>query len=100
VQALVNNLDKGYYLRYLASQQTKMGLLFTCTQQQAAHTYHSKNKHSQVNLEKFNAGEIPRGLSFGEYQLPASAGGISWHAFGNERKAAQRISWLLCLNPD
>jgi hypothetical protein len=29
-----------------------------------------------------------------------SAGGIIWHAFGNERKAAQRISWLLCLNPD
>jgi superfamily II DNA or RNA helicase len=26
--------------------------------------------------------------------------GIIWHAFGNERKAAQRIGRLLRLNPD
>jgi hypothetical protein len=37
-------------------------LLFTCNQQQAeeqaAHTYHSKNKLSESSPYKFNAGEI------------------------------------------
>jgi superfamily II DNA or RNA helicase len=64
MQALMNYPGKGHYMRYLASQQTKKVLLFTCNQQQAEdqseHTYHSKNKHSQANLDKFNAGEIPR----------------------------------------
>ena len=32
--------------------------------------------------------------------IPDLRVGIIWHAFGNERKAAQRISRLLRLNPD
>jgi len=66
--------------------------------------HHSKNKHRQANLALFNAGKIqrlacvaqlPEGIS-----IPNLRVGIIWHAFGNERKAAQRIGRLLCLNPD
>jgi superfamily II DNA or RNA helicase len=108
MQALMNYPGKGHYMRYLADQQTEKVLLLTCNQQQAeaqaAHTYHFKNKASQANLAKFNAGEIQRlacvahlseGISIGNLRV-----GIIWHAFGNERKAAQRIGQLLRLNPE
>ena len=108
MQALMNYPGKGHYMRYLADQQTDKVLLFTCNQQQAEaqaeHTYHSKNKHSQANLDLFNAGDIQRlacvaQLSEG-ISIPNLRVGIIWHAFGNERKAAQRIGRLLRLNPD
>jgi superfamily II DNA or RNA helicase len=95
-------------MRYLASQQTEKVLLFTCNQQQAeeqaTHTYHSKNKHSQANLDKFNAGEIQRLACVAQFSegisIPNLRVGIIWHALGNERKAAQRIGRLLRLNSD
>jgi superfamily II DNA or RNA helicase len=108
MQALMNYPSKGRYMTHLASQFSEKVLLFTCNQQQAeqqaAHTYHSKNKHSQANLEKFNAGDIQRlacvaQLSEG-INIPNLRVGIIWHAFGNERKAAQRIGRLLRLNPN
>jgi superfamily II DNA or RNA helicase len=108
MQALMNYPGKGHYMRYLADQQTNKVLLFTSNQQQAeeqaAHTYHSKNKQSDANLAKFNAGEIQRlacvaQLSEG-ISIPNLRVGIIWHAFSNERKAAQRIGRLLRLNPD
>jgi superfamily II DNA or RNA helicase len=108
MQALMNYPSKGRYMAHLASQFSEKVLLFTCNQQQAEeqadHTYHSKNKHSQANLDKFNAGDIQRlacvaQLSEG-INIPNLRVGIIWHAFGNERKAAQRIGRLLRLNPD
>ena len=108
MQALMNYPSKGHYMAYLASQFTEKVLLFTCNQQQAEqqaeHTYHSKNKNSQANLEKFNNGQIQRlacvaQLSEG-INIPNLWVGVIWHAFGNERKAAQRIGRLLRLNPD
>ena len=108
MQALMNYPSKGHYMRHLANQFTEKVLLFTCNQQQAEqqadYTYHSKNKHSQQNLDKFNAGEIQRlacvaQLSEG-INIPNLRVGIIWHAFGNERKVAQRIGRLLRLNPD
>ncbi len=108
MQALMHYPGKGRYMAHLASQFTEKVLLFTCNQQQAeqqaAHTYHSKNKDSQANLVKFNNGEIQRlacvaQLSEG-VNIPHLRIGIIWHAFGNERKAAQRIGRLLRLNPD
>ena len=107
MQALMQYPSKGRYMTYLASQFSEKVLLFTCNQQQAeqqaAHTYHSKNKESQANLAKFNTGEIQRlacvaQLSEG-INIPHLRIGIIWHAFGNERKAAQRIGRLLRLNP-
>ena len=108
MQALMHYPGKGRYMAHLASQFTEKVLFFTCNQQQAeeqaAHTYHSKNKDSQANLAKFNTGEIQRlacvaQLSEG-VNIPHLRIGIIWHAFGNERKAAQRIGRLLRLNPD
>jgi superfamily II DNA or RNA helicase len=108
MQALMNYPSKGRYMAQLAGQFSEKVLLFTCNQQQAeqqaAHTYHSKNKHSQANLAKFNTGQIQRlacvaQLSEG-INIPNLRVGIIWHAFGNERKAAQRIGRLLRLNPD
>jgi superfamily II DNA or RNA helicase len=108
MQALMNYPSKGHYMRYLASQQTDKVLLFTYNQQhaekQAEYIYHSKNKYSQANLNLFNAGDIQRlacvaQLSEG-ISIPNLRVGIIWHAFGNERKAAQRIGRLLRLNPD
>jgi superfamily II DNA or RNA helicase len=108
MQALMNYPGKGHYMRYLADQQTEKVLLFTCNQQQAEeqaeHTYHSKNKHSQANLDLFNAGDIQRLACVAQLSesisIPNLRVGIIWHAFGNERKAAQRIGRLLRLNPD
>ena len=108
MQALMHYPSKGRYMTQLAGQFTEKVLLFTCNQQQAEeqaeHTYHSKNKDSQANLAKFNTGEIQRlacvaQLSEG-VNIPNLRVGIIWHAFGNERKAAQRIGRLLRLNPD
>lgn len=108
MQALMHFPGKGQYMAHLASQFTEKVLLFTCNQQQAeqmaAHTYHSKNKDSQANLDKFNTGKILRlacvqqlseGINIANLRV-----GIIWHAFGNERKAAQRIGRLLRLNPE
>ena len=99
---------KGHYMRYLADQQTEKVLLFTCNQQQAEaqaeHTYHSKNKHSQANLDLINAGDIQRRACVAQLSeginIPNLRVGIIWHAFGNERKAAQRIGRALRLNSD
>jgi len=108
MQALMNYPGKGSYMRYLAGHFCEKVLLFTCNQQQAEeqaeHTYHSNNKQSQANLDKFNAGHIERlacvaqlseGVNIADLRV-----GIIWHAFGNERKAAQRIGRLLRLSPD
>ena len=108
MQALMHYPTKGRYMAHLASQFTEKVLLFTCNQQQAeeqaAHTYHSKNKDSRANLARFNSGEIQRlacvaqlseGINIANLRV-----GIIWHAFGNERKAAQRIGRLLRLNPE
>lgn len=108
MRALMDYPTKGHYMRHLARQQTQKVLLFTCTQQQAEqqspHTYHSGNKDSQRNLTLFNTGQIPclacvQQLSEG-ISLPDLRVGIIWHAFGNERQAAQRIGRLLRLNPE
>ncbi len=108
MQALMHYPSKGRYMAQLASQFTEKVLLFTCNQQQAeeqaTHTYHSKNKASQTNLDLFNTGHVQRlacvaqlseGVNIANLRV-----GIIWHAFGNERKAAQRIGRLLRLNPE
>ena len=108
MQALMHYPGKGHYMAQLARQFEEKVLLFTCNQQQAeeqaTHTYHSKNKDSQANLALFNTGQIQRlacvaQLSEG-VNIPNLRVGIIWHAFGNERKAAQRIGRLLRLNPE
>jgi len=63
-----------------------------------------KNIDSEDNLKLFKEGKINRlscvlQLSEG-VNIPNLKQGIIMHAYGNERKAAQRIGRLLRLNPD
>lgn len=83
-------------------------LLFANTQDQAdrlcCYSYHSNNTQSENNLELFKKGLI-NGLStvmqLNEgVNIPNLKQGIIMHAYGNERKAAQRIGRLLRLNPN
>lgn len=83
-------------------------LCFASTQEQAerinAITYHSKNKFSEENLEKFKSGEITK-LSAVEQlsegiNIPDLKYGIILHSYGNERKAAQKIFRFLRLAVD
>jgi superfamily II DNA or RNA helicase len=83
-------------------------LLFTCTQQQAEqqnpYTYHSANSQSEVNLARFSAGTTLRLAYVAQLaesiNIPDLRIGIIWHSYGNERRAAQRIGWLLRLSPN
>jgi superfamily II DNA or RNA helicase len=83
-------------------------LIFANTQEQAdklsTHSYHSNNIDSENNLKMFKDGEINRlscvlQLSEG-VNIPELRQGIIMHAYGNERKAQQRIGRLLRLNPE
>ena len=68
------------------------------------HSYHSGNKKSEENLELFSDGRIDKlscvlQLSEG-ISIPNLRQGIIMHAYGNNRKSAQRIGRLLRLSPD
>jgi len=83
-------------------------ILFANTQEQAdrlcAYSYHSNNPVSDENLFLFKLGEINKlsaVLQLNEgVNIPNLKQGIIMHAYGNERKSAQRIGRLLRLNPD
>jgi len=96
-----------YTKKLMDNIQTKC-IIFANTQAQAdrlcEYSYHSKNKESEENLEKFKDGQITKlstvlQLSEG-VNIPNLKQGIIMHAYGNERKASQRIGRLLRLNPD
>jgi superfamily II DNA or RNA helicase len=83
-------------------------ILFANTQEQADRlckdSYHSNNVDSEENLKQFKEGKINAlscVLQLNEgVNIPNLRQGIIMHAYGNERKAAQRIGRLLRLNPD
>jgi superfamily II DNA or RNA helicase len=68
------------------------------------HSYHSNNPDSETNLQDFKAGNITKlscVLQLNEgVNISGLKQGIIMHAYGNERKASQRIGRLLRLNPD
>lgn len=108
MKAMMEYPSKERYAKLLfASMQSKC-ILFANTQHQAdrlcTHSYHSKNPDSEENLDKFKTGEINRlstVLQLNEgVNIPNLKQGIIMHAYGNERKASQRIGRLLRLNPD
>jgi superfamily II DNA or RNA helicase len=92
----------------IASRITDKHIIFANTQDQAdrlcSHSYHSGNPDSEDNLILFKKGEINRlsaVLQLNEgVNIPNLREGIILHAYGNERKASQRIGRLLRLNPD
>ena len=91
----------------MESIQTKC-IIFANTQAQADrlcnYSYHSGNKESEDNLLMFKEGKIDKlstVLQLNEgVNIPNLKQGVIMHAYGNERKAAQRIGRLLRLNPD
>jgi superfamily II DNA or RNA helicase len=108
MKAMMDYPSKEIYARKLMSSITNKCIVFANTQEQADklcnHSYHSNNPDSLENLEDFKNGNIDKlscvlQLSEG-VNIPDLKQGIILHAYGNERKSAQRIGRLLRLNPD
>ena len=107
MKALMSYPSKEKYAKELFNFIEDKCILFANTQEQAdklcTHSYHSNNKDSEVNLDKFKSGEITKlscvlQLSEG-VNIPDLKQGIIMHAYGNERKATQRLGRMLRLNP-
>lgn len=108
MKAMMEYPSKERYAKILFNSINSKCILFANTQEQAdrlcSHSYHSNNSNSDENLEKFKSGKILKlstVLQLNEgVNIPNLKQGIIMHAYGNERKAAQRIGRLLRLNPD
>jgi len=107
MKSMMNYSTKEYYAKGMLKHMGDKCIVFANTQKQAdlmcKHSYHSGNKNSQDNLELFSDGRIDKlscvlQLSEG-VTIPGLKQGIIMHAYGNERKTAQRIGRLLRLNP-
>ena len=108
MKALMSFPSKERYAKKLFESIEDKVILFANTQDQADKlckaSYHSGNKASEVNLDKFKSGDISKlscVLQLNEgVNIPDLKQGIIMHAYGNERKSAQRLGRLLRLNPD
>jgi len=108
MKALMGYKSKEDYAKKLFESIPDKCILFANTQDQAdklcKFSYHSGNKSSEVNLDKFKSGEIDKlscVLQLNEgVNIPDLKQGIIMHAYGNERKSAQRLGRLLRLSPD
>ena len=108
MKAMMEYPSKEKYAKILFNNIDSKCILFANTQDQADklcnYSYHSNNPDSDRNLELFKEGTINKlstvlQLSEG-INIPNLKQGIIMHAYGNERKASQRIGRLLRLNPD
>jgi len=108
MRGLMEYPTKEEYLKGILQNVSDKCIIFANTQKQAdkvcSHSYHSENSKSNENLELFNDGRINKlscvlqlseGISISNLRQ-----GIIMHAYGNERKTAQRIGRLLRLSPD
>lgn len=108
MKAMMEYSSKEKYAKALLSSITSKCIVFANTQEQAdrmcTHSYHSNNANSEENLLDFKLGNINKlscVLQLNEgVNIPGLKQGIIMHAYGNERKASQRIGRLLRLNPD
>lgn len=108
MKALMEYPSKELYTRKLMESISTKCIIFANTQIQAdklcVHSYHSNNPESEVNLLMFKEGKINKLSTVMQLNegvnIPNLKQGIIMHAYGNERKAAQRIGRLLRLNPD
>jgi len=107
MRALMDYASKESYVKGILGNVSTKCIVFANTQKQAdricKHSYHSKNPKSEENLELFSDNRIDKlscvlQLSEG-VTIPNLKAGIIMHAYGNERKTAQRIGRLLRLNP-
>jgi superfamily II DNA or RNA helicase len=108
MKALQDYPSKELYTKKLIESINTKCIIFANTQAQAdrlcKHSYHSGNVDSENNLRMFKEGEITKlsavhQLSEG-VNIPNLKQGIVMHAYGNERKFAQKLGRLLRLNPD
>lgn len=107
MKAMQGYETKVKYAKMLAAIQTKKTLVFTDYTLQAdkicEHTYHSKNKKSKENLEKFAEGSITKLASVQQLaegiNIPDLEVGIITHSYANEKKLPQKIGRFLRLNP-
>jgi len=107
MQALMNYPTKEIYVNSILSGVKDKCIVFANTQEQAdricKHSYHSGNVKSEENLQLFKDGRIQKLSSVMQLNegvtIPNLKVGIIMHAYGNERKSAQRIGRLLRLNP-
>ena len=108
MKSMMEYPSKEKYTKKLMDSIQNKCIVFANTQDQAdrlcEYSYHSNNKQSEENLDKFKNGEITKlstVLQLNEgVNIPNLKQGIIMHAYGNERKASQRIGRLLRLNPD
>jgi len=107
MRAIMDYTSKESYVKSIIKNINTKCIIFANTQKQAdricKHSYHSKNPKSEENLELFSDGRINHlscvlQLSEG-VTIPNLKQGIIMHAYGNEKKTAQRIGRLLRLNP-
>jgi superfamily II DNA or RNA helicase len=108
MKAMMEYPSKEKYTKKLMESINTKCIVFANTQAQADklcdYSYHSNNPDSNANLEEFKIGNITKlstvlQLSEG-VNIPDLKQGIIMHAYGNERKASQRIGRLLRLNPN
>lgn len=108
MKALMTFPSKELYAKRLFDSINDKVILFANTKEQAdllcKDSYHSSNKDSEFNLARFKSGEITKlscvlQLSEG-VNIPGLKQGIIMHAYGNEKKASQRLGRLLRLNPN
>ena len=108
MRGIMDYTSKEDYLKGLLKNINEKCIIFANTQAQAdkvcKHSYHSKNKQSEENLEYFKDNRIDKlscvlQLSEG-VTIPNLKQGVIMHSYGNERKTSQRIGRLLRLNPD
>jgi superfamily II DNA or RNA helicase len=108
MKAMMEYPSKERYAKELLKSISSKCIVFANTQDQAdrmcTHSYHSNNPDSEANLQDFKAGNITKlscVLQLNEgVNISGLKQGIIMHAYGNERKASQRIGRLLRLNPD
>lgn len=108
MKAMMDYPSKELYTKKLMESISTKCIIFANTQAQAdrlcKHSFHSANVDSEDNLRMFKDGEITKLSTVMQLNegvnIPNLKQGIIMHAYGNERKAAQRIGRLLRLNPD
>jgi superfamily II DNA or RNA helicase len=108
MKAIMTFPTKEEYAKKLLDATTEKTIIFANTKEQAnnlcKHSYYSGNKNASQNLEDFKSDKITKlsaVLQLNEgVNIPNLKVGIVLHAYGNERKLAQRLGRLLRLNPD
>jgi len=108
MKSLMGAPSKVAYTKKLMSSIEDKCIVFANTKEQAdnicSYSYHSDNKESEDNLQLFKLGRINQlscVLQLNEgVSIPNLRSGIIMHAYGNERKSAQRIGRLLRLSQD